>query len=105
MPIPTDTFWNIKRLNWIFAVSAIVLFAVTAWSILQDHEKSWRVKQRQGRVWDAALTSERIESVDSDPERTAEMAALKAEIAAAERDLEPKRQDVARLENEIKDLV
>ena len=31
MPIPTDTFWNIKRLNWVFAVSAVILFAVTAW--------------------------------------------------------------------------
>ena len=57
MPIPTDTYWNIKRLNWVFAVSAIVLFAVTGWSIFQDHEKSWRFNQQQGRVWEAAASA------------------------------------------------
>lgn len=60
MPIPTDTFWNIKRLNWIFAVSAVVLFAATAWSILQDWGRAWRVPQRNARVWDAALVTEKI---------------------------------------------
>jgi cbb3-type cytochrome oxidase cytochrome c subunit len=61
MPIPTDTFWNIKLLNRVFAVSALALLGVTAWSILQDYNKTWRQPQDQGRVWEAALVDQKIE--------------------------------------------
>ena len=30
MPIPTDTYWNIKRLNILFAVSAVVMMLTLA---------------------------------------------------------------------------
>jgi hypothetical protein len=55
MPIPTDTFWNIRRLNWIFAASAVLLMAVIGWSVMQDYEKQWKTPQRDARVWDADL--------------------------------------------------
>ncbi len=60
MPIPTDTFWNIKKLNRVFALSSIALVAVTLWSVMQDYDKTWRKPQQQGRVWDAAITNEKI---------------------------------------------
>ena len=72
MPIPTDTYWNIKRLNWVFAVSAVVLMAVTGWSIIQDYNKTWRAPQRNARVWEAALTEERIER-ETGPEKQARL--------------------------------
>ena len=34
MPIPTDTFWNIKKLNRAFAVSAFLLVVVTLCSVM-----------------------------------------------------------------------
>ena len=61
MPIPTDTFWNIRKLNWAFAISSIALFLVTVWSVFQDYDKTWRKPQQHGRVWDAAMTTEKIQ--------------------------------------------
>jgi len=51
MPIPTDTFWNIKKLNRAFALSSILLVLVTLWSVMQDYDKTWRKPQQHGRVW------------------------------------------------------
>src|SRR6185295_1065947 len=79
MPIPTDTFWNIKRLNWIFAVSAIALMGTTVWSILRDHYTGWRVPQRNGRVWEAAIVSEKITSAYT-PDQQARLKDLQAQI-------------------------
>src|SRR4051794_4003245 len=104
MPIPTDTYWNIKRLNWVFAISAIVLFAVTGWSILQDHTKSWRTNQQQGRVWEAALTEERIEEQMTDQQRAAQLADLQKQIDAATAEVAQKRDQIARLQKDINDL-
>ena len=50
MPIPTDTFWNIKKLNRVFAVSSILLLLVTAWSVIQDYDKTWRTPQQHGQI-------------------------------------------------------
>src|SRR3954469_24150882 len=60
MPIPTDTFGNIKNLNRAFALSPVTLVLITLWSVMQDYDKTWRRPQQHGRVWDAALTSEKI---------------------------------------------
>src|SRR5947208_15758037 len=59
MPIPTDTFWNIKKLNRVFAVSSILLVLITLWSVMQDYDKTWRQPHQHGRVWDAAMTGEK----------------------------------------------
>ena len=46
MPIPTDTYWNIKKLNIVFAASAVILVLVTGWAIVQDFNQGWREPQR-----------------------------------------------------------
>src|SRR4051794_36907124 len=69
MPIPTDTFWNIKKLNRVFAVSSILLVLVTLWSVMQDYDKTWRRPQQHGRIWDAALTTEKIQRAVSPTEK------------------------------------
>ena len=104
MPIPTDTFWNVKRLNWIFAFSAVLLTGVTLWSIFQDHEKAWRKPQQQGRVWDAALTRERLESDTSDAQRNADIKALDEKIAEADKSLGARREYLEKLKVDIKEL-
>lgn len=104
MPIPTDTFWNIKRLNWVFAISAILLTAVTAWSIMQDHEKSWRIEQRHGRVWDAALTEDKIDSLTTNEERQKQIAELDKQIAQADAEIQPHREQIRKLEEQVKAL-
>ncbi|MBC8105375.1 MAG: hypothetical protein H7Z14_02200, partial [Anaerolineae bacterium] len=104
MPIPTDTYWNIRRLNWVFAVSAIVLFAVTGWSILQDHTKTWRVNQQQGRVWEAALTDQRLEIEKTDKQREAQLAEIQKQIDAASAELGQKHDQITKLQKDINDL-
>ncbi len=79
MPVPTETFWNLRKLNRLFAISAIVLFATFAWAILQDYDKAWRQPQRSGKVWEAALVDEKLHR-DFTPEKKAQAAALELEI-------------------------
>src|SRR5437867_13242725 len=86
MPIPTDTFWNIKKLNWVFAGSAVALLAVTIWTILQDYSGGWRQDQQHARVWEAALVKEKLER-DLTPEKRKELADLEAQIEQAQKDL------------------
>jgi len=51
---------NIRRLNLVFALSSVAMVAVCFWAVKQDYDKSWRPFQQSGRVWDAALTEERV---------------------------------------------
>ena len=95
MPIPTDTFWNIKRLNWVFAVSAVILFAVTAWSIFQDYGHLWRQPQQQGRVWEAALTKEKIDR-DLTPDKRGRVEQLQKQIAELEPKLAAQNKEIGR---------
>src|SRR5689334_6303257 len=101
MPIPTDTFWNIKRLNVVFAVSAVLLLAVTGWSIVQDFNQQWRIPQRDGKVWEAALVEEKIDR-ESTPEKEARLQSLNDAIAAKEKQLQSKAAELNSLKGEIR---
>ena len=103
MPIPTDTFWNIRRLNLVFALSAIALFAITAVSILQDYGKDWHAPQQRGRVWEAALTEEKIKA-DLSPDKKKELAELNAQIAEKQQKIEAGDAEYAKLTEEMKAL-
>src|SRR5688500_20212144 len=76
MPIPTDTYWNIKRLNLVFAASAVDMMLTLVWATFQDFFQTWREPQRTGMVWQAALVDEKIER-DLTPEKDAEIAQIK----------------------------
>ncbi len=89
MPIPTDTFWNIRRLNVAFALSMLGLVAVCGWAVKQDYEKTWRPLQKEGFVWDSALTEQRIAHLDTS-DLTAQLADLKRRIDAQKNDLDHK---------------
>ncbi len=49
MPARDDTFFNIKRLHVLFAVSSMALLAVTIWMLAADHQRQWKVYQRTYR--------------------------------------------------------
>src|SRR5947199_10076348 len=88
MPIPTDTYWNIKKLNVVFAISAVLLVLVTIWAIVQDFDQGWRQPQRHGKVWQAALVEEKIER-DTTPEKEAQIAELRKQQAQLLQQLGP----------------
>ncbi len=81
MPIPTDTYWNIKRLNILFAVSAVIMMLTLVWATFQDFFQKWREPQRDGKVWQAALVDEKIER-DLTPEKEARIKQLQSEADA-----------------------
>ncbi|MCC6579881.1 MAG: c-type cytochrome, partial [Phycisphaeraceae bacterium] len=56
MPVTTDTFWNIRRLNVYFLIAASLLLLSTVWFVLSDYTRTWRGYQQQARVWQTALT-------------------------------------------------
>jgi cytochrome c551/c552 len=100
MPIPTDTFWNIPRLNKIFAVSAVLLLAVTGWAIWQDYDRQWRQPQQEGRVWEAALVEERIQRELTEEQRQ-QLAALEQQKAAMEARIEREDEEYIRLSRQL----
>lgn len=44
-----ETYYNLKRLHAIFAVSAVLFLAATVWMILADHRRPWKEYQRTFR--------------------------------------------------------
>src|SRR6266513_1354149 len=101
MPIPTDTFWNIKKLNWVFLASAVALLGVTIWTILQDYSGGWRQDQQHGRVWEAALVKEKLER-DLTPEKRKQLEELEAQIAQAQSDLNQRNVEYKKLSEDIR---
>ena len=89
MPVSTETYWNIKRLNVVFAFSAAALLAVTLVSVIQDYNRQWRQEQRSGRVWDAALADDRTAAPDALNKKRATLVPepFAASVSAVARDL------------------
>ncbi|HEY7089243.1 MAG TPA: c-type cytochrome, partial [Tepidisphaeraceae bacterium] len=87
MPIPTDTFWNIKRLNVVFALSAILLTLVTVGAIVQDHSAGWRQQQRDARAWESALVDDKIKR-ELTPQEQKEIQTLREKVADLQKTLE-----------------
>lgn len=100
MPIPTDTFWNIKRLNWVFAISSVALVATCAITILQDYSGAWRTPQKAARTWDAALTEERIQRELTDAQKREAVVRQQDLIAIAEKELAA-QQEVIDAQNQL----
>jgi cbb3-type cytochrome oxidase cytochrome c subunit len=97
MPVPTDTFRNMKRLNLIFAASALVLLIGTMLLVLADYNREWRQYQRAGIAWQVAMTTEAAAEA-----RDATVLQEKAQLEAqrAELQLSLPHQEIASLQAE-----
>ena len=100
MPIPTDTYWNIKRLNVVFAASAVLVFLTMAWATVQDFYQGWRQPQRDGKVWEAALVSEKIEREET-PEKEARLKEIQDQIKAKQKQAEAQKDQRDKLNAQI----
>lgn len=49
MPADDGTYFNLKRLHVVFALSALALAAATVWMIVSDHHRPWKAVQRKYR--------------------------------------------------------
>ena len=100
---PTDTFWNIKRLNIVFAVSAVLLVAVTGWTIVQDYGAWWRIPQKDSRVWEAALVDDKIERLKA-PEIQKQIDAVQKQVDDAGAILAKQQDQITALNQRIHQL-
>ena len=103
MPIPTDTYRNIKVLNWVFAASAVLLVAVMGLSVAQDFFKTWRQPQINNRVWEAALVDDQLKRAET-PEKKQQLDQLQASIKAKETELSANQAKIDDLKGRINKL-
>jgi len=80
MPVPTETFWNIKRLNFVFLASAFVLVVSMMAFIVADAKRDWQDYQRQAIIWDTAMTTEAFDQVEADTEIENQLADYERQI-------------------------
>ncbi len=101
MPVPTTTFRNMKVLNAIFAVTAVVLLLSTFWLVVADHFKStWRRYHRAARVWDEAILVDAHRAALSD-EYIRQIKQLNAEIGELKASMNA--DEIRRLEQQLTD--
>lgn len=100
MPIPTDTYRNVKILNWLFAGSALLLTGVMLLSVVQDYHKSWREPQISDRVWEAALVDDNLRRADT-PEKKQELDRLADDIKARQKEIDANSAKIDDLKNRI----
>lgn len=58
MPVPTETYRPQRILHAVFAISAVILLGSVLWLVMADYNREWRQYQRQGRLWQAAMTTD-----------------------------------------------
>ncbi len=75
MPVPTDTFWNIRKLNVIFALSALLLLAATLLLVMEDWNRPWRAYQQDAMKWDTAMDKDAMANALTAQQQQAELAA------------------------------
>ncbi len=88
MPVPTETFRSIRKLNLVFAASAAFMLLITAWLIWDDWNKAWRGYQQDARQWQAVLTADTLAQTAND--QLLQELAMKEEEIRRLRDALPK---------------
>ncbi|MEX0774386.1 MAG: hypothetical protein WD042_01605 [Phycisphaeraceae bacterium] len=80
MPVPTETYWNIRRLNFVFALSALLLLGSILWMVVgEDVNRQWRTLQRDANAWETAMQHDAADRAMS-AQRQADIAAIEQQI-------------------------
>lgn len=86
MPVPTETLWNIKRVNAVFALVATLTLAATGWMLWHDYDRAWRKTQTAFFDLRSAMAHFDVLWYET-PEQKENRGRLAAAVEAAERDL------------------
>ncbi|MBI4486793.1 MAG: c-type cytochrome [Acidobacteria bacterium] len=95
--------FNIDFLNVVFAASSVFLFLSVIWMVWDDYDRDWKNTQRRF----AELEYQVTEASRAQAERSVDankLAELKAQKAAAEKNVADNRQKVEELENRLQDI-
>ena len=55
MPVPTETLWNTKKVNVVFAISSLALLGSMVWMVKVDYARPWRDTQNHFTDLQASL--------------------------------------------------
>ncbi|HEX9941079.1 MAG TPA: c-type cytochrome [Thermoanaerobaculia bacterium] len=97
-----DRHYDFGRMNMVFAVSSLGLLAVTLWMAFADYAQPWKRLQAEFR----SLERQKL-AKEADAERQRlnqnELAQLKREVAQAQTDIDRHHEEIAKLEDEVKE--
>ncbi len=88
MPVPTETFWNTRKVSVMFAASSVALLASVLWMVKVDYARPWRGIQDRYTDLQASL---------------AYFDLLGTQTHEAQKELADVRGDVERLQKELDD--
>ena len=97
MPVPVETLWSMKKLNVIFAATALLMLATMLWMMWHDHDRKWRHMQTDYFDLRSAMSHLTVLAFDS-PEEQARFKQLEEAVARAEASLDSKEVEAARSE-------
>lgn len=86
MPTPTETFYNMRKLNRIFALIALAGLGSIIWLVARNYTQDWREYQREAVSWEQFIVSQDIE-LRGDAAR-AKIEEIEEKIAEIEANLE-----------------
>ncbi len=85
MPIPTETLFDMRKLNRWFAISSLGLLASLVWMIWEDYDRPWRGVQDDYMVAQAALAH--LDYLDTQTDSYGEKLAEAEKVLAAAREV------------------
>src|SRR5436190_1112953 len=96
-----DTHYSVRALNLWFLASSALMLACVVWTVLDDHDRSWKNYQREFR----ALDLQRAEAEEHQLEASGAVAKegeLQAAISAAKTQVDQRAADVAAAEQDLR---
>lgn len=106
MPVTTDTLWNIRRLNVVFGLTALLALISFGWMMWSDFQRPWRDVQTNYFNVRAAMAHFNVLSYETDAAKK-QHEELKAAVASAQSavdadaELKQWKADKARIQGEI----
>jgi cytochrome c2 len=95
-----DRHYNFGRMNMWFAVSSLVLLAVTLWMVVADYAQPWKRMQSEFRSLERQKL---VQEAQAERQKLSEtsLAEINKQVAAAQATLAEHRSEIAKLEQEL----
>jgi len=93
-------YYDIDKLNFIFAILAIATLIGVAWMIWDDYAREWKSYQRQFRVIEAEVTQQQLADVEAQVDQQ-ELTRLQQQRDSAEESLAAQQEAFSALQDEL----
>jgi mono/diheme cytochrome c family protein len=95
-----DRHYNFGRMNMVFALSSLLLLAVTLWMVVADYAQPWKRIQSEFRSLERQKLAREAQA-ERDKLSKNDLAQLNKDVAAAQAALDAHRDEIAKLEKEV----